>query len=133
MAQSRSLLVLLRNIVLAGGLLAAGTSHADVDCSSIAACTFLTYPTSGVYAPGFQANVSGSYVVSADLYLDGNCQTIYDTLNLDGTWSGPLYFGEEIDPPLMLGDVISWIIRFDGCPQTACLTAVAGTDICVGG
>jgi hypothetical protein len=133
MEKLRFFVVLLRNTVLASGLLAAGISHADVDCSTIAACTFLTYPTSGVYAPGFQAYVSGSYLVSADLYLDDGCQTLYDTLNLDGTYSGPLYFGEEIDPPLMSGDVASWIIRFDGCPQTACLTAVAGTDICVGG
>jgi hypothetical protein len=133
MAKLHFFVVLLRKIVVASVLLAAGISHGDVDCNSIAACTFLAYAKSSDYAPGFQANVSGSYQVSADLSLDDSCQTIYDTFNLDGTWSGPLYFGEIIDPPLMPGDVISWKIRFDGCPETACLTAVAGTDICVGG
>jgi hypothetical protein len=119
-------------IILVSGLLAAnaGITRADVDCSSIAACT-IPRPDSG-YDPAFQANISGSYHVDADIFLDASCQTIFDTASANGSFTGLITLEYVLDPPMMSGDVVSWKLRFDGCPQTDCLTAVAGTDICQG-
>jgi hypothetical protein len=131
MAKTRFLIEVFGKIVLASGLLALspGISRADVDCNSIVACT-IPHPE-GYYQPGFQANITGSFRVAADIFLDATCQNLFDTPTAEaGPYFGVVTFEYGLDPPMMSGDVVSWKVRFDGCPETDCLTEVAGTDVC---
>ena len=112
-------------------LLTPGTSYADADCNSIAACVVPhDVPPPPYFQPAFQVNINGPYHVEMDLYSDDSCQTFFDTAAADGMSFGLTTF--EYGFPMSSGDIISMKVRVGGCPETACLQVVGGQGICQG-
>ena len=111
-------------------LLYAGESRADVDCNSIVACAWPTDWSPGHYNPAFQMAITGSFSLEADLFIDANCSSVYFSGPVDGVQYGLVTFEYALETMMNPGDSSSWKIRVAGCPETACLTAVAGADDC---
>lgn len=132
MTSVRSFIGVVGQMVVVGGMLmvSAGTSRADVDCSTIAACA-LSPPNSGVYHPAFQVNMTGPFQVEMDVFTDASCGTFFDTASADGTDSFGLTTFEYFYS-MSPGDTMSMKVRVRGCPPTDCLTVVAGRDVCQG-
>ena len=113
-------------------LLTPGTSRAQTDCSSIAACVVPTIANPALYDPAFQVNITDLYHVEMDLFSDASCGVLYDTVIGDGTGTGLMTFEYSLNPPLNAGDTMSLKARVGWCPETACLQVVGGQGICQG-